>query len=1281
MVLLGLLSGYGIARGQTDITNTLYEAQILITNFAADLFNFPAAFDVSGAALVDGSFIRSDGLNAVVLKGSADIPSMPPTNRIGVEGFVVEENTVFTEYTTEALSAAEFDVPLLATVPVTGDAVYVGMHQPGRIATFVIAQPSGHDVSMTWEYWQGADWAPLFNINDQTVNFTRTGVRTISWDMPTDILAWETSVITGSAVDAYWARGRVTAVNAIGQQPLGTRVFWENGQWWTWVQELAQDAGEQYTLYVGGPQLIPAHQIFPGPAGIVTPDHPDLEPGDLFAIEIDGRLRFTNEGEGVCLICKGEALKVYISSAASRAITVAASGSAVTEFTLSDITLPVGGTQTIILQSDGDNLTLQVGNQSAGGAAQDIVDEASDWVFAAGTSLVYFDQIQFYRPDFESFSSQAEWDSGTLANTITTETPDYSAGTFYLMPTSGPDDGRWTDDTLVWDDDNNNLTFGTISGPASQNTFVRFPFVPLEQGESVPSMALSLRCETTNTSTTVNALVVAIAEDNATAPTSAADANGRDTTAASVEWNSVPSCVNTATQLTTPDISSVIQEVVDRPGWEYGNALVVYILNNGSSAAASRSVRSWNRYIAFSNIVAEANLPRIPLSVVTTVAGTGILPEARDRYGPIFGSGNFGRWCDIGEFLLADRPIIGRVVTTQYGCNAFLRFTEVQLGQNEPIQRAYLMFNYEPTFGGLTDSGLLEVAITAISAGDASAPTTYSEAVNAERTDASVNHLLLPLTAASDGTVDQRLMTADITPVIEEILAHPGWDTNNAIVLLLEYTDSDAARTFTRTIASPNDACLDCDGMSATLVIVPSGRTAIPPDYIQLEPHPSGTVPFWDVSAVGTVHPSRLSSAYGPASLRMFASGGVTRLADQRFEAEEGQVWSVAVAAKVLTAGASSSIHLRWLDATEALISSSSQTKTTGTWSIIGVNGQTAPAATAWMELRLQTGSTASFSNTSFFDGAIACICATAGDFPDLNNLVENPSFERYFRASGTWTSPAINFPSATDVATTRVLWVASFPGNTCGLGNPLDTSCLSPTYTVEGSINDGDTWNVIETSGDPMPGITPGQDISALNLRVRVSLEASGGQEATYAFSLLQVQVVGTNELDYFLATLPSETLSDQSGNSHHGEMSFPVPIEGVVATMGPLTPRRGAVSAEQALGVPEVAGAVPPLDLFAGCATGVGLPLYDLLVQLSSLSGLPLCNFWLILLGLLIILAGAAAFIWTGGSVFMAAVIMGFGLAVGAVVGGGLIPGWTVLFYAPIAMAMVLFRRVLPI
>ena len=360
LFIIALIAGGGGTWGvlhAADVSGALYTLVARWSNTGAiDQDDIPAAFNVSGAAFIDQNLIAGDALNAALQKGSVDQPGMPPTGRISIEGLVLKSGASFTDYTTEAQSDTLDDVPLLPDSPVVDDAVFFGCDNPCRIVTFDIDTAGVNNLTLAWEYWDGDSYEALTDVTDDTNDFTGLGRETVSWDMPSD---WATTTVTGTAVNSFWGRARVSAVVSETTQPLAGRVYYENGQWWTWIEDIDTATQEQYTLYLGGDDMLTYHQIFPGTTGIVTADDATIEPGGAFSLGYQGRLDFGTTGTSVCYACKTSAFTLHATgSATAPGIFATLTGAGTTNLELSGLTLPDTGVQTITMGVTGNTVAV-----------------------------------------------------------------------------------------------------------------------------------------------------------------------------------------------------------------------------------------------------------------------------------------------------------------------------------------------------------------------------------------------------------------------------------------------------------------------------------------------------------------------------------------------------------------------------------------------------------------------------------------------------------------------------------------------------------------------------------------------------------------------------------------------------------------------------------------------------------------------------------------------------------------------------------------------------------
>lgn len=156
--------------------------------------------------------------------------------------------------------------------------------------------------------------------------------------------------------------------------------------------------------------------------------------------------------------------------------------------------------------------------------------------------------------------------------------------TFTKRVNASSDDGyRDPSFGTPWDYTGNSIKTGNESIPTrSMTSAVRFTSVSISQGASITSAYLKLTCNWTD-SNNVLTKVYGIDEDNTATFTS--DPTGRSKTTAAIDWD-----INTVTNntvYTSPNIASIVQEIVDRGSWSSGNAMGFLIENDGSSSGST----------------------------------------------------------------------------------------------------------------------------------------------------------------------------------------------------------------------------------------------------------------------------------------------------------------------------------------------------------------------------------------------------------------------------------------------------------------------------------------------------------------------------------------------------------------------------------------------------------------------------------------------------------------------------------------------------------------------
>ena len=133
------------------------------------------------------------------------------------------------------------------------------------------------------------------------------------------------------------------------------------------------------------------------------------------------------------------------------------------------------------------------------------------------------------------------------------------------------------------------LVYDTYQTAENQTIGLRFNSIDVPQGATITNAYLQFTVDETNTGTT-NLTIVGEDVDNAeTFGTAPYEITDKTKTQASVSWS--PPNWNTVGDQTgdqqSPDISSIIQEIVNRPGYTINNSMIIIITGTGERTAES----------------------------------------------------------------------------------------------------------------------------------------------------------------------------------------------------------------------------------------------------------------------------------------------------------------------------------------------------------------------------------------------------------------------------------------------------------------------------------------------------------------------------------------------------------------------------------------------------------------------------------------------------------------------------------------------------------------------
>jgi len=161
-------------------------------------------------------------------------------------------------------------------------------------------------------------------------------------------------------------------------------------------------------------------------------------------------------------------------------------------------------------------------------------------------------------------------------------------------------------------------------GGTNQIIGLRFTGVNIPAGSTITSASIEFTADETDSSTVTLDIWGEDVDDASTftgCTNECGDISGRTKTSSQVTWSNIPSWNNgeQGPDTTTPDLSAIIQEVIDRPGWSNGNNIVFIIEGSGTNERVAESVEG------------GPNAPTLTINWSTTNSGN---PEWQDGSGP-----------------------------------------------------------------------------------------------------------------------------------------------------------------------------------------------------------------------------------------------------------------------------------------------------------------------------------------------------------------------------------------------------------------------------------------------------------------------------------------------------------------------------------------------------------------------------------------------------------------------------------------------------------------------
>jgi len=184
------------------------------------------------------------------------------------------------------------------------------------------------------------------------------------------------------------------------------------------------------------------------------------------------------------------------------------------------------------------------------------------------------------------------------------------------------------------DDAEERLSTGTVSltstdieiirdGGTDQLIGLRFQNINIPQGSAILSANIQFTVDETDSSTTSATIHGEDVDNSVPFVTTANNISNRPLTTASIQWNSIPpwnTVGEAGSDQATPDLTSIIQEIVNRGGWHPGNAISFILSGLGERTAVSYNGNANQAAV----LTITANVSSNPLPTIVSNPNKGL---------------------------------------------------------------------------------------------------------------------------------------------------------------------------------------------------------------------------------------------------------------------------------------------------------------------------------------------------------------------------------------------------------------------------------------------------------------------------------------------------------------------------------------------------------------------------------------------------------------------------------------------------------------------------------
>lgn len=319
----------------------------------------------------------------------------------------------------------------------------------------------------------------------------------------------------------------------------------------------------------------------------------------------------------------------------------------------------------------------------------------------------------------------------------------------------------------------------TTEGGGTQIIGLRFNGVKVPQGALITRAYVQFRADESHSGATTLVLKAQNA-DNPGTFTTTDKISTRPLTQDSVRWADIPAWTtgDAGDAQRTPDLTKLVQTVVNRGGWATGNAMVFVVSGTGKRVADS-----------FDDTEAARKAAELVIEYLRPVTIKVAITDATDDMEEYVTGANIGNF-DVGSSDLE--------MTTEGGGTQIigLRFNGIKVPQGTTIASASIQFRADESHSGATN-----LVLRAQTADNPATFTTTDKISTRSLTADSVRWAEIPAWTTGDAGAAQK--TPELKSLVQAVVNRQAWASGNSMVFVIKgdgkrvadaFDDTEAAR-------------------------------------------------------------------------------------------------------------------------------------------------------------------------------------------------------------------------------------------------------------------------------------------------------------------------------------------------------------------------------------------------------------------------------------------------------------------------------------------------------